>query len=216
MSGFTVLTVCTGNVHRSPLAAAMLGRWASWYLPDAVAADVTVASAGTRPPVGAPIGALPEIIVTSLGGDGSTHRARRLTDEMLARADLVLAATHTHRDDLLTRMPSAMRRTFTFREAGRTAELLGPRPAPTTIADLRATVSELAAQRVPPRTPADDDVIDPQGLARGAYIQMAAEEVPALAALASTLLGMPGADLRAYRDAAADPARLGLPGGGVG
>lgn len=213
MSGFTVLAVCTGNVHRSPLAAVMLQRWASWYLPADVATHVVVGSAGTRPPVGAPIGTLPRLIAESLGGDPTAHRARRLTDDLIAGADLVLAASHTHRDDLLTRVPSAMRRTFTFREAGRTAELLGTRPAPGGVADLRRTVADLAANRVPPRRSGDDDVIDPQGLQDDAYFQMAREQVPALAALASTLFGMPRADLEAYRAAASDPTRLGLAGG---
>ena len=210
MSGFTVLTVCTGNVHRSPLAAVLLERWASWYLPAALASHVSVGSAGTRPPIGAPIGDIAGLMAASLGGDPRHHRARRLTDELVADADLVLAASHTHRDDLLSRVPSAMRRTFTFREAGRTAELLGPRAAARTVADLRHAVADLAANRVPPPSSGEDDVIDPQGLPRTAYLQMAREEVPALAALASVLFGMPTGDLVAYRTAASDPVRLGL------
>ena len=30
--GFSVVTLCTGNVHRSALAAALLRQWAQWYL----------------------------------------------------------------------------------------------------------------------------------------------------------------------------------------
>jgi len=216
MSGFTVLTVCTGNVHRSPLAAVMLERWASWYLPPDLVEHVSVGSAGTGPPVGAPIGELPRLIVKALGGDPSGHRARRITDELVAGADLVLAASRTHRDDLLTRVPSAMRRTFTFREAGRTAERLGPRPAPLGIEELRRTVADLAENRVPPSTPDDDDIIDPQGLPPAAYLQMASEEIPALASLASSLLGMPRGDLEAYRAAASDATQLGILGSDQG
>ncbi len=49
-------------------------------------------------------------IAHALGADGTAHRARQLTDELIADADLVLAASHRHRDDLLKRVPSAMRR----------------------------------------------------------------------------------------------------------
>jgi len=216
MSGFRVLAVCTGNVHRSPLAAVLLDQWASWYLPSNIAQEVSVGSAGTRPPVGAPIGDLPRLIAESLGGDPRAHRARRLTDQLVAEADLVLAASHLHRDDLLTRVPSAMRRTFTIREAGRTAERLGPRPMPGSVEDLRRVVADLAAHRVPPESPGDDDVVDPQGLPPAAYLQMASEEVPALASLAASLFGMPRADLVAYRAAASDAAWLGIPDVGPG
>lgn len=215
MNGFRILAVCTGNVHRSPLASVMFERWASWYLPADLAQQVSAGSAGTRPPVGSAIGDLPRLIAEALGGDPSAHRARRLTDELIAEADLVLAASHTHRDDLLTRMPSAMRRTFTLREAGRTAELLGPRAAPRTIADLRRTVADLADSRVPPISRDDDDIVDPQGLSAAAYLQMAREAVPAIATLAATLFGMPRADLEAYQAAASDVDKLGLRGADV-
>lgn len=212
MSGFRVLAVCTGNVHRSPLAAVMIERWVEWYLPPDLADEVTVSSAGTRPPVGARIGSLPGVIAESLGGDARAHRARRVTDKMVADADLVLAASRGHRDELLMRVPSAMRRTFTIREAGRIAERLPDCARPATEDDLRRTVAEFADSRVPPEVPGDDDIIDPQGLADSAYLQMANEEVPALAALAVTLLGMHRGDLAEYRAAAGDAARLGIPG----
>ena len=207
MTRFRILTVCTGNVHRSPLAAAMLDRWASWYLPASVAAEVSVSSAGTRAAVGVPMGTYPRAIAEALGGTGEGHRATQLTDEDIAQADLVLAASRTQRDIVLARVPSALRRTFTFREAGRTAELVEPVPA-ADVGDLRRTVALLTDRRRGATDPDDDDVIDPHGLGVDGYARMAAEQVPALAALAVTLFGMPRGDLEAYREAASDPALL--------
>lgn len=207
MSRFRILIVCTGNVHRSALAAVLLECWATWYLPASVASDVDIASAGTRAVVGAQIGDYPRAIADALGGSPEGHRARSLTDDDIAKADLVLAASRSHRDHILRRVPGALRRTFTIREAARTAELLS-RPPVMSTDELRRVVAMLADQRRPAANPHDDDVIDPQGQDADAYARMALEEVPALAALASVLFGMPQADLVAYREAAADPALL--------
>jgi protein-tyrosine phosphatase len=47
----------------------------------------------------------------------------------------------------------------------------------------------------------DDDIIDPQGKGDDAYRLMARQEVPSLAALAGAFLGMPDAEVAAYRAA---------------
>ena len=208
MTRFGILAVCTGNVHRSPLAAVMIDRWARWYLPAELSDRVSVASAGTGAPVGAPMGSRPLAIAAALGADGRAHRATQLSDDALVAADLVLVASRLHRDQVLSQVPSAMRRTFTFREAGRIAERLQPRRLDT-VADLRAVVAALAEGRSAVAAPgAEDDVIDPQGLGDDAYRQMAAQEVPALASLAAVLLGMPPGDQAAYRYTARESALL--------
>lgn len=215
MSRFTILTVCTGNVHRSPLAAVLLDRWASWYLPGETASEVVVGSAGTRAPAGAPMGGRASRIARALGGEPDGHRARILTDGMIQDADLVLVASRGHRDEILSRVPSALRRTFTFREAGRTAAALEQVPAASDAEGLRRIVAALADGRRTAADPQDDDVIDPQGLGDEAYLRMTAEQVPALADLARVLFGMTPGDLEAYRVAASDPeliARDGAPG----
>lgn len=208
MERFTILTVCTGNVHRSPLAAVMLERWATWYLPGGVSPGVVVGSAGTRAPSGAPIGTRAGAIAQALGGDPRRHRARRLSDEMIAEADLILVASRSHRDDVLARVPSALRRSFTIREAGRAAEGLGRVRLTDGCDDFRRTVSALADRRQPPYDLDEDDIIDPQGLDVYAYARMVREEIPALATLAAVLFGMPPADLDEYRRVAADASAL--------
>jgi len=205
---FSILTVCTGNIHRSPLAAALLGTWAEWYLPPAVADTVRVGSAGLAAPVGSPMGARVQRIAAALGADGSAHLASQITDQRIAESGLVLVATRRQRDEVLGRVPAALRKTFTIREAGRIASRLTPPTGPRTGSDLAAIVAKLADQRATPAAPDDDDVLDPQGLGDEAYAQMAGEEIAPLVHLATVLFGMPPGDERAYLAAAEDPAAL--------
>lgn len=202
-----MVTLCTGNVHRSALAASLLRRWAGWYLSDDLAEEVSVASAGFAAPVGAPMGDRVLAMARALGADGSTHRAAQVDDRLLAGADLVLVATRRQREKVLHRAPSALRKTFTIREAGRIAEGLEA-TAPASPGDLRRVVQRLADLRAAPVSEAADDIIDPQGLGEAAYLQMVQEEVGALARLAGPLFGMPRPDMDAYLAAAEDPSRL--------
>lgn len=205
---FSILTVCTGNIHRSPLAAALLETWAGWYLPASVADRVRVRSAGFAAPEGAPMGSRVRIMAAALGADGSRHAATQITDQAIAGADLVLVASRRQREEVLARVPSALRATFTIREAGRIAEGMPDDRHPRSVRDLSDTVSFLTDHRGDQRDAAADDVIDPQGRDLTAYAQMAREEVVPLAHLAAALFGMPQADVRAYIAAAEDEAAL--------
>lgn len=196
---FRVLVVCTGNVNRSALGAALLESWAESYLPAPLAGQVSVGSAGLGAPVGSPMGPRTLAIAQALGADGSAHRAVQITDEAIRRADLVLVSSVRQRDRVLGFVPGALRSTFTIREAGRLAELLPARPAPASVREMRERVAELASNRSPAST--GDDIIDPQGMDDEAFRQMAREEVPPLARLARVLLGMPPGEVAAYEAA---------------
>ncbi|GAB3611045.1 low molecular weight phosphatase family protein [Humibacter ginsengiterrae] len=204
---FTVLTVCTGNVHRSALAAELLATWAKWYLPPTVATHVAVTSAGTGAPVGEPMGQDLQSVAARLGAQGGDHRATQLTDQQIAGADLVLVASEAHRDEIVSRVPRAMRRTFTMLEAGRIASQLEVQP-PRSLKDLNAVVGELARRRVGGGDPGADDIVDPQGKDITATDLMVSQEVPALVQIAVALWGMPAAEATAYLAAASDPASL--------
>ena len=146
-------------------------------------------------------------LVRALGADGSTHRAAQVDDRLLSGADLVLVASRRHLENVLNRAPSAVRKTFTIREAGRIAEGLEAAP-PASPQDLRRVVQQLADLRAGAASESQDDIIDPQGLGDEAYLQMVQEEVGALARLAVPLFGMPRADMDAYLSAAEDPSTL--------
>lgn len=208
-SDFTVLTVCTGNIHRSALASDLLATWAGWYLPRELRDRVVVGSAGIGALVGEPMGSVTRRIAASLGADDRSHRARALTDGLVDHADLVLVASRAHRDHVLARAPRAMRRTFTIREAGRIATLLPP-GAPSSVTDLTSVVEQLASRRPDAAASVleDDDVVDPHRKDVAVMDDMVREMVPALAALAIALWGMPRVEAEAYQRAVADAESL--------
>lgn len=201
--GFRILAVCQGNIHRSALAATLMQTWAQWYLPAGVAAHVHVGSAGLGAPDGAPMERPVLQIATALGADGSAHRARSISDIDIREADLVLTASRRQRDDVVQRVPSALRTTFTVREAGRIAALLDVTGDPG-VARMHAAVADLALHRSAPADGSDDDIADPQGRDDEAFREMTRVEVPALARLAVLLFGMPRADFTAYLAAVHD------------
>ena len=123
-SDFTILAVCTGNLHRSALAHALLVTWAEWYLPTTLSRSVKITSAGTQAALGT--GMVPPTleIARALGADASGHRPRALDGGLIERADLVLTASRVHRHEVLRWVPGSLRRVFTIREAGRIAASL--------------------------------------------------------------------------------------------
>ena len=205
---FTVLTICTGNVNRSALAAALLERWASWYLPSDLADHVRIASAGLGAPAGARMGRRTSAISAALGADGSAHRAQQVTEELLRGADLVLVASSQQRVQVLQLVPGALRTTFSIREAGRIAAELAPWSTPAAVDDLRQAVAAMADNRTAAAGAEADDIIDPQGKDDEAFLTMARQEVPALATLATALFAMPPAEAAAYAEAVEDPSLL--------
>ncbi|WP_400997683.1 hypothetical protein [Agromyces sp. GXQ0307] len=193
---FRVLVVCTGNINRSALAAALLRTWVGWYLPADAAARVVVTSAGLAAPVGQPMRRRTRAIAERLGADGRAHRAVQIDEATIRAADLVLTADVAHRDGVLGMVPSMLRSTFTIREAGGIAAALGPSPVPASADELRERVVAFGARRALGLA-ADGDITDPQGRDDDAYRDMAREEVPPLASIAATLWGMPPSEVEA-------------------
>ena len=88
-----VLFVCTGNTCRSPIAEALLRR----ALASGGADDVTVGSAGAAASGGAPASEGAYLVGLERSVDLSGHRARLLTRELVAGADLILTMSRSHR-----------------------------------------------------------------------------------------------------------------------
>jgi protein-tyrosine phosphatase len=117
----TVLFVCTGNICRSPTAAALLAaRLAS------TPTDITVDSVGTAD-LKAP--APSEVVVAGreVGIDLGEHRGRLITPEDVKGATLVLGMARRHVREVATIDPGAWPRTFTLREIVRRGQSVGPR-----------------------------------------------------------------------------------------
>jgi protein-tyrosine-phosphatase len=85
-----VLIVCTGNTCRSPMAAALLSRALE---AGGVSAEVT--SAGTGAWDGAAASEGSYLVSLEHGLDLSSHRARLLTEQMVAEADLILTVSRS-------------------------------------------------------------------------------------------------------------------------
>jgi protein-tyrosine-phosphatase len=89
-----VVFICTGNTCRSPLAEALMRR----ALEARGHGTVAVSSAGVGATDGAPASEGALLVGLENGLDLSQHRARLLTRDLAAGADLVLAMSAQQRD----------------------------------------------------------------------------------------------------------------------
>lgn len=178
---FGLLFVCTGNICRSPTAELI----AAARLPEQ---RFRVHSAGTYGLQGYPIEPRAAKLLARQGIAHDVFRARRLDEDLVEGADLVLTATRDHRAAVVTLVPHARPKTFTIREFARLVERVEAAPDP------RSLVAAAAAQRGQVWSPPEqDDVADPYGLGDPAYERAYAEIATALARplelLAGTTLG---------------------------
>lgn len=179
---FRILTVCTGNICRSPVAERLLQAGLNQVSPG----SFEVRSAGTRAMVGEPIQPLSAQIISTFRGTPDDFAARQLTQKILRETDLVLAMTSKHRGEVLQLDASLLKRTFTVREFARMLSVLETRdgaPATGNIVDFwrdlparAASVRHLAL----PSDPADNDVVDPYRRAEEVYHQMEDQLAPAI------------------------------------
>jgi protein-tyrosine phosphatase len=190
---FEILTVCTGNICRSPLAEQVLRAGLS-DIPR-----VSVASAGTYALVGSPMTPEAAALSVEFGGLGSEHHlARDLTPAILDGAGLVFALTREHRRAIVEMRPRAARTTFTLREFARLAEGItddeladvAALPLDANADRLAEVVVAVAARRglvERPSDPADDDVVDPYRRSEAVYRESAAQLIPAAEIAVRTL-----------------------------
>jgi protein-tyrosine phosphatase len=132
-----ILFVCTGNTCRSPMAEAL----ARMALDQVDRRDILVESAGTSATRGEPAALLARQVLTERGGDLSNHRSRPLTIDLLLEADLILAMTQHHLDNLLAIMPDIADRAMVLGSDG--ADIDDPYGG--TIHDYRQAADRIAA-----------------------------------------------------------------------
>ncbi len=108
-----ILVVCTGNICRSPMAAALLGHNLASHNPA-----VEVQSAGLAALVGYPADPLAQDLMRDRGIDLSNHRAQQLTPAMVMDADVVLAMETVQVKMVESMLPGARGRVHRLGKAG--------------------------------------------------------------------------------------------------
>jgi len=158
MHPIEIVYVCTANVNRSAMAAALTSRALSRHgLP------VTVSSASTMDRPGYPPTPSTLTVLRNKGIDAAGHRSRTLSADIVAGADLVLTMERMHLRAAAVLSPGAFDKTFTLKEFLRRALRTGPRPADEPVATY---LGRIGADRDPADLLTDDradDVEDPQG-----------------------------------------------------
>jgi len=104
-----VLFVCTGNICRSPMAEALLRH----NLPPDSRWRVQSAGLSAFPGDAASEGAVQAL--AEVGIDLRPHRSRPLTPELVAAAQVIVALTRDHRDEILSLFPAANQHAFLLR-----------------------------------------------------------------------------------------------------
>jgi protein-tyrosine phosphatase len=162
-----IVVLCTANVCRSPMAAALLAR-------RLAALDVTVPvrSAGM---IGRGDPPHPEVVsvMTSYGIEIASHRSRTISAADLTPASLVLAMARDHLRHAAITEPTAWPRAFTLKELIRRGEQIGPRPSGEPfsrwLSRAHAGRERISLLGDSP----DDDVADPAGGPMRAYADTA-------------------------------------------
>lgn len=169
-----ILTICTGNICRSPFAERLLAA--------RLGAQFTVASAGTSAMLGDPMQETMQRLATDMGVRwDEEHRGRALTQSLVAQADLVLCMEREHRSEAVRLQPSAVRRAFTLLEFAHIISSItdsqlqrllslntdSPTAAIDAVMRMRGVVPRLNPERL-------YDLPDPYGRSRQTYARSAA------------------------------------------
>ena len=136
----------------------------------------TVDSAGTQGWEGSPAQSESIVAAREREVDIEGHVARRVTRDLIDRADLVLTMAGEHRDEVIRVVPEAAARTFTLKELVRLLQAL-PSVARPSAESLGARVAEADALRREGFTgnPRDEDIADPLGHPQDTYRAVAWE-----------------------------------------
>jgi protein-tyrosine phosphatase len=170
-----ILTVCTGNICRSPFLERALQQELdmSWG-PGAVA----VFSGGTGALAGHPMEDQAQALLSAHGYSADGFRAQQLTADLIAQADLVLTATRAHRGKVAALHPRALRYVFAFREFADLVSVLSDDqlglPGESAGEHVTRVVGLAVGQRGsrPPLSDEDADIVDPYRRPPAVFEQM--------------------------------------------
>ncbi len=174
----TLLFVCTGNLCRSPMAAALARNVLAGR-----AEAVDVISAGLLRG-GEP--ATDEVVhlMKRRGLDLSTHRSRRVGDALAPAPDLIVGMARQHARVVVDLFPHRFPRTFTLKDFVARGRSHGPRRPGEALDAYLARVGADRAFGALAGMNSADDIADPIGRDLPAYERCAAELEVAVTALA--------------------------------
>jgi protein-tyrosine-phosphatase len=109
-----IVTVCTANICRSPMAAALL-QHALAAQPEPLR-SLRVISAGVAARNGEPVSENSVIALKKVGIDVSQHRAQSLTQRMLDEAFMILCMTESHRAMIQVQADPMPKHLYLYRE----------------------------------------------------------------------------------------------------
>lgn len=185
-SALRILTVCTGNICRSPMAEGLVRAGAQERR-----LNIHVASAGTlaldpKSRRGRSADPHAVTVMASRGIDIDAHRPHHLEDVDLAAADLVLGMATEHVIEIVGRVPDTFQRCFTLREFVQRAGAVGPRGADEDITEWLQRIDVGRKRNALFHHDPSMDIADPVGQSRRAFARTAAE----LAALVDEALDL--------------------------
>lgn len=179
-SRFRILTVCTGNVCRSPLAESFLQAGFDFAAPG----SFEVRSAGTHALVDQPMTPEIQALATSMGVGPEGFTSRQLVPDMLHSADLVLTLTREHSKLILEENPLLLKRTFSLREFARILSAVEPETDLEPIERWRAAVRQALRKRGKGFMKMEfDDIVDPYRQPEEVLQKMTRQLVPATRAI---------------------------------
>lgn len=191
MTDLSIMTVCSGNICRSPLAEGLL-RAGLAAIPTIEFSSVGAIARDGEPVTDEILG-----IGRANGVDLSQHHARYMTERLVGGADLLFAMARSHRRAIVELVPRKVAVTFTLREFARLAAQISDEEIvavagrfDTTRDKLRAMVTLTGSRRgqsEAPASPDDDDVIDPYRRDDDTYTLSASQIIPAVDQVVHTL-----------------------------
>jgi protein-tyrosine-phosphatase len=137
----TILFVCTGNICRSPMAAAITrDRIAKAGLDN----EVQVLSAGVWAESGSRASTNATIVLRTRGIDLASHRSQPLDMTLLRAADIILVMEEAHRKSIFYMAPAVLAKVFLLTEmAGQHYDVEDPYGG--SMEEYTATADQLAA-----------------------------------------------------------------------
>ncbi len=185
-----VLFVCTANVCRSPMGAALFDAQATRRH-----GSTGVSSAGVdagRPAM--PDAVPPEVseVMTTYGIDLRGHRPRALTEPDVHRSDLVIGMGRRHVQESVLLDPTCFARAFTLKELVRRGGQIGPRPADEEVGRWVGRANGDRTRHALGGRATADDIEDPYGGPLAGYRATAAELDDLTGQLAALLWPRPG------------------------